>query len=194
MDYEINIMLLRPLEMAQEIVRGTVKPGEVVVDATLGNGHDALFLAGLVGENGQLLGFDVQEEAIESSQRKLIKAGVSPDMFKFQCVGHELLGQFTEGPLAVVMFNLGYLPRAEKAVITTAETTLPALKQALLLLRVEGVLTIMCYPGHEGGDIEAEAVEEWAGQLARDESRVMRYGMVNAPNNPAFLIAIEKVK
>ncbi|MGJ8672151.1 MAG: class I SAM-dependent methyltransferase [Rubritalea sp.] len=180
--------------MAQEMVRGAVESGETVVDATLGNGNDALFLAKLVGEQGKVLGFDVQQEAVDASCSKLAEAGFSGDAFQFNCVGHELLGEFTEGPLAAVMFNLGYLPRADKAVITTAETTLPALEQALSLLRVKGVLTVMCYPGHEGGGAEAEAVLQWASHLARDEARVMRYGMLNAPNCPPFLVAVEKVK
>ncbi|MFC5051193.1 class I SAM-dependent methyltransferase [Rubritalea spongiae] len=187
-------MLLRPLEMAQEMVRGAVLAGETVVDATLGNGHDALFLAGLVGAGGRVIGFDVQTEAIESSQRKVEAAGVAADVFSFYCVGHEYLSDYVEGPVAAVMFNLGYLPRADKAVITTVETTLPALEQALSLLRVKGVLSIMCYPGHEGGEAEAEAVVQWASELTREQARVMRYGMVNAPNSPAFLIAIEKVR
>lgn len=187
-------MLLKPLEMAQEIVRSTVQAGETVVDATLGNGHDALFLAKLVGEQGMVLGFDVQQEAIDSSNKKLLEEGITSENFEFYCEGHQLLGQRVESKLAAVMFNLGYLPRADKAVITTAETTLPALEQALERLRSKGVLTVMCYPGHEGGDVEAEAVIEWSSQLPRESYRVMRYGMVNAPNNPAFLIAIEKVR
>jgi tRNA A58 N-methylase Trm61 len=187
-------MLLKPLEMAQQIVRGVVESGETVVDATLGNGHDALFLAKLVGGTGKVLGFDVQEEAISSSTKRLSDAGISKGSFEFFCRGHQELETVSSGPLAAVMFNLGYLPRADKAVITTAETTLPALEQSVCLLRPKGVLTVMCYPGHEGGDVEAEAVVKWASELARESYRVMRYGMVNAPNRPAFLIAVEKVK
>lgn len=187
-------MLLKPLEMAQQIVRGSVSQGETVVDATLGNGHDALFLAQLVGADGKVLGFDVQQEALDASSHKLVQAGVSEEVMEFHCVGHESLEEYVQAPLAAVMFNLGYLPRADKAVITTAETTLPALEQALDGLKVKGVLTVMCYPGHSGGELESEAVVAWASALDRGQARVMRYGMLNAPNSPAFLIAIEKVK
>lgn len=187
-------MLLKPLAMAQEIVRQCISDGESVVDATLGNGHDALFLAKCVGSKGMVIGFDVQEHAVKSSTERLMEAAVPEGCFRFYCCGHEKLATHVESPLAAVMFNLGYLPHADKALITSARTTLPALEQALLLLRAKGVLTIMCYPGHEGGDREADAVEAWAQGLNRKLYRVLRYGMLNGPNQPAFLIAIEKVR
>ena len=42
--------------------------------------------------------------------------------------------------------------------------------------------------------MEAEAVVQWTRGLARENFRVMRYDMLNAPNNPAFLVMIERVK
>ena len=99
-----------------------------------------------------------------------------------------------EPGVAVVMFNLGYLPKADKAVITTVETTIPALEQALHLLKKGGLISIMCYPGHAGGDVESEAVEAWSSELAREDNRVAKYALLNAPNNPPFLIMIEKLR
>ncbi len=186
-------MLSKPLQMAQEIVKSTVKTGETVVDATLGNGHDALFLALLVGEDGQVFGFDVQQAAVEASNQKLLGAGVRESVFQFHCKGHQHFEEVVHGEVAAVMFNLGYLPQADKAVITTAETTLPALVLSLESLRLHGVVTIMCYPGHDGGDVEAQRVLEWTRELPRENYRVFQYGMVNAPNAPAFLLAVEKV-
>mgnify|MGYP001567186137 CR=1 FL=1 len=187
-------MLLKPLAMAQEIVRQCIFDGESVVDATLGNGHDALFLAKCVGSKGVVIGFDVQEYAIKSSTERLIASAVPEGCFRFYCCGHEKLATHVESPVSAVMFNLGYLPHADKALITSASTTLPALEQSLIVLRAKGVLTIMCYPGHEGGECEAEAVETWAEALDRKSYRVLRYGMLNGPNQPPFLIAIEKVR
>ncbi|MFD2160036.1 class I SAM-dependent methyltransferase [Rubritalea tangerina] len=180
---------MRPIEMAQEAVRRVVKAGECVVDATIGNGHDTLFLCELVGECGKVIGFDVQATAVASTRQRV--EGVAAEVCLHAC-GHEEMAAHVEGPVAAVMFNLGYLPRADKAVITTAETTLPALQQALELLRSKGVISVMCYPGHEGGGAEAEAVVAWAGALDRSEVRVLRYEMVNAPNHPAFLLLLEK--
>jgi ubiquinone/menaquinone biosynthesis C-methylase UbiE len=37
-----------------EVMRSQVKKGGRYIDATMGNGHDTLFLCGLAGENGQV--------------------------------------------------------------------------------------------------------------------------------------------
>ena len=37
-----------------------VAPGDTVVDATCGNGYDTLYLASLVGPQGQVYAFDIQ--------------------------------------------------------------------------------------------------------------------------------------
>ena len=38
--------------LAADCLRQVVQPGDTVIDATLGNGHDTCMLADLVGENG----------------------------------------------------------------------------------------------------------------------------------------------
>ena len=47
--------------LAADYVRRAVRPGDRVVDATMGNGKDTAFLAELVGEDGHVTAFDVQE-------------------------------------------------------------------------------------------------------------------------------------
>lgn len=44
--------------IAADVLRQVVQPGDTVVDATLGNGHDTLMLCELVGETGRVIGFD----------------------------------------------------------------------------------------------------------------------------------------
>ena len=46
----------RILPFARNLLEKAVKPGDIVVDATLGNGHDTVFLAGLVGESEKCTG------------------------------------------------------------------------------------------------------------------------------------------
>jgi SAM-dependent methyltransferase len=95
------------------------------------------------------------------------------------------------GHIAAILFNLGFLPNADPSIITTPRSTLPALQSALALLRPHGILTIAVYPGHSGGDIEAEAVTQWATTLPQDDAQVLRYQF---PQNPhaAYLFAIER--
>ena len=38
--------------LAQDALARHIRPGDTVVDATMGNGHDTCFLAELVGESG----------------------------------------------------------------------------------------------------------------------------------------------
>jgi len=184
-------MIPKPLDMAKQFISSVIREGEVVVDATLGNGHDALFLAEKVGANGMVIGFDVQAAAISSATIRLEDAGHSH--FKFYEQGHETIQDIVDEGAAAIMFNLGYLPRADKSVITTEATTLVALEQSIQIVRKGGVVTVMCYPGHAGGDVEAESVKAWSSALSREAYRVVHYGYTNAPNSPAFLIAIVKI-
>jgi tRNA A58 N-methylase Trm61 len=46
-----------------------VRPGDLAVDATAGNGQDAAALARLIGPAGTLHAFDIQEQAIQRTAR-----------------------------------------------------------------------------------------------------------------------------
>ena len=182
----------RATELAHSLVRERVMPGETVVDATLGGGADLVFLSGCVGAEGKVIGFDVQEVAVERSRARLAEScggGLEAELYS---VGHERMADFVKGPVAAVMFNLGYLPGGDKTVITRTRTTLVALGVAVELLRVGGVVTAVCYPGHAGGEEEAEAVVEWAAELDQRRFAAVRYGFLNQVNAPPFLVAVER--
>lgn len=150
---------------AHELLAGVIAPGDVVVDATTGNGHDTLFLAGCVGSQGQVIGFDVQQKALDETRGRLVREGVSDRNVELYCESHaQLANHVARDSIAAVVFNLGYLPGADKALITQTETTLIALSQAVSCLRMGGLLSVMCYPGHAGGDVEALAVQQWMDQ------------------------------
>ena len=53
-----------------------LKAGEVAVDFTMGNGGDTLFLSKTVGDGGKVYAFDIQESALESTQKRLTEAGL----------------------------------------------------------------------------------------------------------------------
>lgn len=184
----MNERFLRATEMAHEIVRARVHAGDMAIDATLGGGTDLVFLSGCVGATGKLLGFDVQAEAVERSRARLGPR----DGVELHAVGHERMAEFVDAEVAVVMFNLGYLPGGDKSVITRTETTLAALATATEFLRPGGVVTVVCYSGHAGGDHETTAVVDWVVDLAQEEFSVLRYGFVNQRNSPPFLVAVER--
>ena len=60
------------------------------------------------------------------------------------------------------MFNLGYLPGGDKQQITSATTTTEAIAAGVSLLKPGGVMTVIGYRGHAGGQEETQAVEEWS--------------------------------
>ncbi len=184
--------MLRATEFAHLLMRQSVKPGDWVVDATVGNGHDTLLLAELVGPTGRVFGFDVQEVALTAAvarldglpQVKLIHAGHENLTEHLPVDGHERL--------AAVMFNLGYLPGAPRDIMTRSETTLAATKQALTHLEIHGLVTLVLYPGHSGGEEEAEAVRSYAQQLPQAFA-VTQYARINSLRPAPELIVIERI-
>jgi methylase of polypeptide subunit release factors len=133
------------------------RPLEYAVDATCGNGHDTVFLAGLTSK--RVWGFDVQSAAIEATQTKLATTGF--EHVALIHAGHETMRQYIDQPVDCIMFNLGYLPRSDKTITTEADSSLLALKQATELLNSGGLISLLCYPGHEAGAIETHAVKSW---------------------------------
>ena len=122
----------RPLEMAHDFLAEVVTQDDIVVDATMGNGHDTLFLAKLAK---QVYAFDIQEQALEKTQERLDQASLKG-----------------------------------------------------------GRIAIMIYYGHEGGDIEKDAVLDFVSQLNQQEYTATIYRTLNQVNNPPFLVMIEKLE
>ena len=170
-------MKAKPLtEQAHAKIRALIFPGDIVIDATVGNGHDSLFMAELVGEQGRVLAVDIQQRAIDSAKRRLEQAGLSQRVAWF-CAGHENLSQLVpldfHGRIKAIMFNLGYLPGADKSIRTRPDTTLGALQQAFGLLMQGGVLSVLAYTGHSGGKQETEAVYRWSEQLQDSKREII---------------------
>jgi hypothetical protein len=178
----------RITETAHDLVARFVREGDPVIDATVGNGHDTRFLANLVGTTGRVDGFDIQIAAIEKTAREL--HGLP--QVTLHCLGHERMREVVEGPVAAVMFNLGYLPSGDKTLVTRPDTTLAALEAAWGLLRPSaGVLCVVVYPGHEGGGDEAARVESWFSRLDPVRHRTLRHGpAIPHPQKPTpYLLA-----
>ncbi len=149
-------------DLPHHAVREHLRPGEIAIDATVGNGHDAKFLANVVGPSGHVFGFDVQPIAIVRAGRLLADAGIQN--VKLLMWNHaNMADKFAElhGRVGAVMFNLGYLPRGDRSIVTAASSTVRACDGAMSLLRPGGVLTVLAYRGHPGGREEADAVRAY---------------------------------
>lgn len=151
---------MRLTEYVHLCLETRLKNGDSVLDATAGNGNDALKAAELVQPNGNVIAIDIQKQAIEATEAKLTEAKLS-HLCEMHLGNHgERLGEIKQS-FDCILFNLGYLPGSDKMIITIAKDTLSALNQSKRLLKENGALFVTTYRQHEGGQDEAYAVERW---------------------------------
>ncbi len=182
----------RPTHLAWTLLREVIRPGDLVIDATAGNGHDTVFLAECVGQTGKVLAFDVQAEAIHATSEKVSSLDLAHRVTLHQ-ICHTRMEEFVAPESATaVMFNLGYLPGQDHALTTTAAQTIEALEAATRVLGPGGILSILCYPGHPEGATEADRVETWVTSLTDHGWRVAKYAMIGTKKPAPFLVAGRK--
>jgi hypothetical protein len=185
------------VKRAHSLIKDKVKSGGIVIDATVGNGHDTLFLLELVGSNGKVFGFDIQEAAIASTKAILQNCPIDECVTLLQCSHAEMIGSIPasyHGNISGVMFNLGYLPGGDKRITTQTDSTLLALASACRLLAMDGIITILAYPGHEGGKVETDDVKNWCFALHPGQFQVKLFE--GRPDNATAprLFAVTKVR
>jgi len=174
------------IDKAKQILEARIKETDFVVDATVGNGNDLLFLCKLVSK-GHAFGFDIQPEAVYRAE-KLLKENNKTNYTIF-LASHDLIDNCLNdylGKISAVLFNLGYLPGGDKNITTKAETTAKAIEGALKLLNKNGMLLIVVYPHEEGKKEGAE--------IMKFENKVSRFNIFKNTNNinAPYLVILEK--
>ncbi len=182
---------LKALTFGHNKLAEIIKEGDVCLDATCGNGKVSLFLAECVGIAGKVYAFDIQERAILNTRSLLEKHNFQDRVTTFQ-ENHAQIAERVKVPLKAAVFNLGYLPGGEQDIITRPETTIKALQDVLSLLLAGGMLSIVIYSGHPGGQEEKEALQKFLADLEQDKYTVLHYTFINQVNNPPELFLIEK--
>ena len=161
-------------QLAHNVIRRLVQPGDTVIDATAGNGNDTQMLATLVGAAGRTIAIDIQQSAIDSTSNRLAKAGLTADL-RLGDHACELKMLQTSGLcVKAVMFNLGYLPGSDKQITTLSTSTRSAIQSACEMLLPGGAITIIAYRGHAGGLEEATTVEQWLAELPAERFATSR--------------------
>mmetsp|Transcript_4183 Transcript_4183/g.5881 ORF Transcript_4183/g.5881 Transcript_4183/m.5881 type:complete len:194 (-) Transcript_4183:596-1177(-) len=151
------------ITLAQSLWKEVIKPDDILIDCTCGNGYDLEFLATCLPQ-GKILALDKNENAIKNSQKRLLQQNHANDAtsIHFFHQSHEKPPySFDINPNSVrlIVFNLGYLPgprkhndfatSGENCGTTIAESTLKALfSWCLPSLMPGGFVSITVYPGH----------------------------------------------
>ena len=181
------------------LLNQVIKPGDTVIDATVGKGNDSLFLSRVLTENsGKLYGFDVQQVAIDTT-RKLLEENLSTtdkmNRIHLSVRNHKTFPEaIMPGSVKAIVYNLGYLPGqdSDKSIKTEAEDTVESISNALDLVCKGGLISIMCYRGHNGGLEEASAVGNMMSQLNPFEWKVFSHDPLNQPTSPVLVTVFKK--
>ncbi|MFP4286917.1 MAG: class I SAM-dependent methyltransferase [Candidatus Izemoplasmataceae bacterium] len=176
------------IEYGHALLKDYVKPDDLVIDMTAGNGHDTLFLAKL---SQNVLAFDVLEVAIKNTQKRLNDHLISHVRLIHD--SHVYVRKYIQKSPKAIVFNFGYLPGYDKALTTLMASSILALEESIDLIEEEGIIVMTLYPGHEEGYKEAEAITNYLKQLSTKKFTVSLYKILNRANAP-FNITIYKHK
>lgn len=180
-------------QWSAHFIEEQVKPGDFCIDATMGNGNDTLLLSRLCGESGQVLAFDIQEQALNHTRERLQKAA-APENYTLLLESHSHMSQYARPEtVSCIVFNLGYLPGGNHSKATKSNTSITAMEQGLFLLKKGGLLSLCIYSGGDSGFQERDDVLTWLKQLDSHKYLVIRSDYYNRPNNPPIPVLIIKL-
>lgn len=184
--------LQNPIQQAHSLWAEHFTENCIAIDATCGNGKDALFIAlGIIkDQRGTLYCLDIQKEALDTTQKLLLQHITDLSRVHFIEGSHASLP--INSPVDLIVYNLGYLPGGNKALTTETSSTLASLQQACQILSSAGLISITCYPGHPEGALEAIAIEAWAQKLDKTAWLVVKSQWLNRSRSP-FNIFIKRI-
>ncbi len=169
-----------------------VKPGDVCVDATAGNGNDTEKLCSLVGENGKVYAFDIQKEALVNTEKRLNEKGLLKRALLI-LDGHEKMAKYVKVEVSCIVFNFGYLPGGDHSLATKAKTSILAIEEGLKLLQKKGLMSLCIYSGGDSGFEERDAILDYLNHLDTKKYLVIVSQYYNRPNHPPIPVMIVKL-
>ena len=177
------------LKLSHEHLKAHINTGDIVVDATMGRGRDTLLLANLVGPEGKVYAFDIQEEALKSTQQLLEENHITNAELILD--SHHNLKNYVNSAKCVV-FNLGFLPGGDHAIFSHADTSIKAINSSLDIISSDGFVSICSYYGGDTGFEERDNLLSFLSELDSKKYTVMLQSFHNRPNCPPLFIVIEK--
>lgn len=182
-------IIKKTTELTKHLIKPYLNKDSISVDMTIGNGNDTLFLA---LNSKKVYGFDIQQIAIEKTIRLLKEHGLNN--YQLICDSHSEIDKYLDEEIDVFIFNFGYLPKADKRITTTAETSLSALKKALNLVKMDGLMCMTLYYGHKNGEIERKVLLDYVKNLDNEKYYVLYIQPFNQENKPPEIVLITKKK
>ena len=184
------------LEYAKNYWKNFLDKTDIAIDATLGNGFDALYLAKILiarKEPGKLICFDIQKKAIDSA-KLLLRENLKKEHFKNINIlhkSHEDLTKYIKEKINLIVYNLGYLPKSDKKITTNVKTTISSIESGFKILAKKAAISIISYSGHFAGEKEEIALIEYLKKIDRNEYSVLHLRWLNKEKAPT-LFWIEK--
>lgn len=185
---------IQTITLARDFIHDAISEGGIAIDATVGRGFDTEYLCELVGDSGTVIGFDIQQEALNSAKERLQEAGLEKRATLI-LDSHEHMMQYAkEGAVDAIMFNFGYLPNGDHAISTNPETSIKAIEIGLSLLRQGGKMSLCIYHGKDTGFEERDAILQYLKQISYKKYTVIVTELYNRPNNPPIFAGIVRDK
>lgn len=175
-------------ELSHHIIKPYLTKDDIMIDATMGNGFDTLFLA----LNAKFVyAFDIQDQALIET-KKLLE---NNDIKNVEIIkdSHEHMFHYVR-EFKGVFFNLGYLPKGDKTVTTNTLTTLKTFDLVLSKLQPSGFMLYVIYPGHDEGLKESQALYEKMKCLDPKIYKTIRIDLPFQDNNPPYILWVIKQK
>ena len=199
-------LIVKTTSLAMHIVSEYIQPGDTVVDCTMGNGYDTFSLAeaagctGVAEKRGSVYAFDIQQDALDATSSYLAQNGISdPDQSGIHLIkaSHADIDRClsdVKEEITAFVFNLGFMPGRDKTIMTTAETSLPAIKKAINMVKKDGIVSVMAYTGHKEGEIECEIISDFLKTLPSKKYHVAYINMINQKKTaPSLFLITPKV-
>lgn len=180
---------MNALTIVHNAIKAYVKGGGTCIDATAGRGYDTAFLCVLVGKDGKVIAFDIQQDALDSTKKLLDEKGLNAQLV---LDSHANMGQYQEKEsVDCIVFNLGYLPKGDHSIYTHFESTKQAILSGLELLKRGGLMCVSVYYGGDSGYEEKDALLPWLKTLDDEKYQVLAtffYNWKKDPPIPIFII------
>lgn len=167
---------------SHQILTALTSSNDIIIDATLGNGFDSLFLSKKVAK---VYAFDIQKEAVNKAKETLNNID-NVTVILDSHINYQKYVSNYDG----VIFNLGYLPGGNKEITTTAKSTIKALN-LMINDQFARFILLVVYPGHNEGMIESIEISKYLQIINTYE--VNKYYLSDDTTKAYLILLIKKV-